>query len=119
MFMLNINWKYSFCIVYLVMSINVFSQTDLITIKCQSFDKEVTVDSDFLNKINLIDDFSSKNYIRILVQQSFRIVGQKIDNAIVYPILRSNHYLISAMLQPFGARFLAERKSGYMQPVSS
>jgi hypothetical protein len=81
------------CVAYFVLSLNAFSQTKLITIKCQNFDKEVTVDSDFLNKVILISDYSAKNSILILVQQSFRIVGEKIDNAIVKPILRSNHFV--------------------------
>ena len=81
------------CITCCVLSLNVFSQTELMTIKCQSFDKEVIVDSDFLNKIILIDEYSKKHNIHILVQQSFRIVGEKIDNAIVNPILRSNHFV--------------------------
>jgi hypothetical protein len=70
-----------------------FSQNQLMTLQCKSFDKEIIVDSSFVEKIYLIDDYAQKNNIKVLVQQSFRNVGEKIENAVVVPYIRSNHFV--------------------------
>jgi hypothetical protein len=70
-----------------------FSQNQLMTLQCKSFDKEVIVDSSFVEKIYSINDYAQKNNIRILVQQSFRNVGEKIENTVVVPYIRSNHFV--------------------------
>ena len=80
-------------LVLLLLSSWIYSQSQLEIIKCNNFDCLVTVDSDFIGKIRLIEAYAVENNLEIVIQQSFRVLGEKVENKIVNPYFRSNHFV--------------------------
>jgi hypothetical protein len=85
--------RFAIICLLICIGINTYSQSFLITVKCQSFDSPVTVDIDFLAKIKLIDSYASNNKLEIIIQQSLRTLGEEVTNQVVKPYYRSNHYV--------------------------
>lgn len=69
----------------------------MITVKIESFDKPIKIDDAFLYYVEIMDKLASGYGIKLIVQQSFRDINDKVENAIVLPAKNSNHLVGHAL----------------------
>jgi hypothetical protein len=89
--------SFVFSVLLLISVITGFSESSLISVKLDSFDKTIQIDSEFLNYVEIMDKLASGYGIKLIVQQSFRTIKEKVENAIVIPAKNSNHLVGHAL----------------------
>jgi len=65
----------------------------LVVRKFDSFNEEVLIDKEFEYFARIIDHEAKKQNLQIMVQESFRVNGRAVNNAIVIPYEKSNHFI--------------------------
>jgi len=76
---------------------NLFAQGGLIKVHYRTFDKEILIDQSFKRYTAVMNDLALLFSIKVEVQESFRIDGEVVDNAIVVPAKKSNHLVGHAL----------------------
>jgi len=81
----------------IIIGLYAYSEEGFVFIRYESFSEKILVDKSFEQYTRKMDSIAKGLSIKIMVQESFRVFGKAVENAIVIPFQKSNHYVGHAL----------------------